>query len=177
MKKELNKYRFSKRKLIIILLVTFTIVYFGKLYLKHEDVENIDDTCLVNDFKSKFEDFENASLNTEFNFSQMFQCEDWDEIIFVQAPYVYRPLVYAASCVLLPPFDYMEHSEGTYFVFFLSNGYVVNEPILFGHSKFFFSQNLNYFGYLKLKRDRAVFVYEKFENDDFELFTLVHAPK
>ncbi|WP_024770565.1 hypothetical protein [Aquimarina macrocephali] len=56
-------------------------------------------------------------LNSEYEFNNIFKCEDWDEFLIVQAPYVNRPLIYIMSGgVLLPEYDYINASEDTYFL-------------------------------------------------------------
>ena len=163
----------KNKKYIILLIAIVILVFTFDLLLKVRKVSNLSNTCLIESFNETFSNIENLPLNSEYEFSEIFDCNDWDEFLIVQAPYVNRPLIYIMSGgILLPKYDYINASDNTYFLFFIENRNIVNNPIVFSDPYFIFSQNFNNFNYVKIDRLKANFIYKKFENSDFDLYTL-----
>jgi hypothetical protein len=161
-----------KKKKIILIIGFIALVFLSRLVIKNVKNSKLSKTCLIDSFNKKFNDLDNAKLNSVFNFNESINCIDWNKILIVEAPYVHRSLIYLTSDVLIPDYDYSNINEGTYLLFFLDGNSPISKPIEFGGSDFIFSNNFNRFNYVKIDRDEAKFIYKKYEHSDFELYTL-----
>lgn len=88
------------------------------------------------------------------------------------APTTSRSVIFISTGIVLPKINYSNYPEEAILLYFIKNNKVVSLPVPLWHENFIFSQNLNYFNFLMLKKEEAVFTFEKFENDYFDLFTL-----
>jgi len=139
---------------------------------KKIQLSSVSESCLTESFNKEFIPPEKLNLNTEYNFSAIFKCTEWDEILVTQAPYVSRAFIYIQSGVLLPEYDYINSSENNYFLFFINNGHIINEPIIFGGPYFLFSNKFSSSNYLKIEKENANFIYKKYEDSDYDMVTL-----
>ena len=148
------------------------IIMIASFLNKKIQLSSLSESCLTESFNKEFIPLEKLNLNTEYNFSKIFNCTEWDEVFIVQAPYINRAFIYIQSGVLLPEYDYINSSENNHFVFFINNGHIINKPIIFGGPYFLFSNNFNRSNYLKIEKENANFIYKKYEDSYYGMVTL-----
>lgn len=148
------------------------IIMIASFLNKKIQLSSVSESCLTESFNKEFIPPEKLNLNTEYNFSATFKCTEWDEILVTQAPYVSRAFIYIQSGVLLPEYDYINSSENNYFLFFINNGHIINEPIIFGGPYFLFSNKFSSSNYLKIEKENANFIYKKYEDSYYGMVTL-----
>lgn len=156
----------KKKLLFVITLIIFSFIIFNIInFNKEVKVEN---TCLNNNFLK----VSDLKLNSIYDFDKKYNCRDWDEILIVGGGSSFNRLnIYFRTGIVLPKYDYINQPEAFSFLFFLNKGEIVSNPIIFGGSNFIFTQNLKN-NNLRLKRENAVFIYKRYENPEFELYTL-----
>ena len=164
-----------KKKYLIILFSFITLIFTLNIFIKIRKLSSLSDNCLTEKFNKefKFDSINKLKLNFEYDFDEIFDCKEWDEILVVQAPYINRTLLYIKSGIILPGYDYINSSEDSHFLFFINNGNVITKPIRFGSNNFIFSNNFKTSNYLKSSRENSKFKYKRFENSHYDgLFTL-----
>lgn len=153
---------------IILILILGTLIFI----LFKPGNNDFSESCFIENYNDTFNNLQESKLNTEYNFSKIFNCEDWDEIIFVGEPITSRVVIYLKEGVILPQIDFSDREEGTVLIFFIKDNKVISSPISLENPNLIFSPNLNRLNYLALKREQAVFTFKDYENDHFELFIL-----
>jgi hypothetical protein len=155
-------------KIIIGIILYFILSTVFKLYKNSV----ISDTCLSNTFKTNFSDLSSFEINSTYDFEDIFECQNWDEIFIVDAVYYSRGIGYLRSGILVPSSDINEYPEGTYLVYFLKNNIVISNPNPLFDSNFILSLDNNIIQYLRINKKNAKFIYQKFEHSDFDYNTL-----
>ncbi len=163
------KTPFLRLIILILFILSFVIIYS---YIKFNKTTILPKTCLTETFNENFKNLDKIKVNSEYNFSAIFNCKDWDEIIIIGGPVFSRTMIYTTSGIILPKVDYLNYTEGTIFLFFIKKNRIISEPIPIWHPNFIFSQNFNRYNYLKVGREKSRFIYKPFEHSEFELFTL-----
>ncbi len=157
------------KKIIIIVGVLIFIIAL-RLFIKKSQNSKLSEICLTDKFVEEFSSLNNVRVM--FDFNKLFNCDDWDKVFVVEAPYINRALIYLGSDVLLPDYDYNNINEGTYILFFLNGNTPMGKPIKFTRDNFIFSNNFNRLNFLKINKEEAKFVYKKYEHTDYNLWTL-----
>ena len=146
-----------KRKNIIILAIGLFLIVLCYVFIKFYNVSNIESNCLVNDFDKVFEKENSLKEGKVYNFSEIFNCKDWDEIIIVGGPRVSRAMIFLKEGVALPPIDYFNRAQGSLVFFLVKNGKLISLPISFYHQDFLYFEDLNSFDYVRLDKEEAIF--------------------
>lgn len=146
-----------KRKNIIILTIALLLIFFGYVFIKFNNVSDIDNNCLVKDFNAVFERENSLKLGEVYNFSKILSCENWDEVIIVGGQRANRAVIFLKEGVALPKIDYKNRLKGVLLFYLLKDGKLVSPPISFYDQDFLYFENFNDFDYASLKKEEAVF--------------------
>ncbi len=161
-----------KSKVVFKIFIGFLLYFFLSFSYKFLSNNFLSDTCLTTTFNKHFIDLSALKINSTYDFDVMFNCKKWDEILITDTHYYIRSVGYISSGVLVPSYDQFQYAEGSYFVYFLKNNIIVNNPIQLYGNNFIFSPKLKNGNFIKIKRKNAKFIYKKFEHSDYDLNTL-----
>lgn len=157
------------RKKVIIGFITLFLIIVSYIFIQFNKANNIEQTCFASDFTETFNEETNIRLNEVYNFSEIFNCESWDEIIIVGGKRVNRAAIFIKEGVALPPIDYENSKVAGSLVFFLiKEGKLVSSPISFRQRGFLYFKDFNSFDYISLDKENAVFKCIELETIGFE---------
>lgn len=162
-----------KRKNIIILAIALFLIALLYVFIRFNNVSNIEKNCLVDDFDEVFEKENSLKLGEVYDFSKIFNCKSWDEIIIVGGLRVNRAIIFLKEGTALPPINYFNRAQGSLVFFLIKNGKLISPPISFYHPDFLYFENFNDFDYVSLKKEDAIFKCVKLETigSDEEILT------
>ena len=108
------------KKRLVYKIVVGIILYFvlGIIY-KYYKNSTLERTCLTNNFIQNYSDLTYLEINSTHDFDEIFDCEEWNEILVTDAHYYMRGFGYLKNGVLVPAFDQIQYPKGTYLVYFL----------------------------------------------------------
>ncbi|UJH68663.1 hypothetical protein [Allomuricauda sp. SCSIO 65647] len=155
-----------KRKTNIIFALGIFLVVLGYIFVKFIEFDNINsgkNDCLVNDFNIVFRKENSIKLGEVYNFSQIFNCRNWDEVIIVGGRKANRTIIYIKEGVALPKIDYRNRLQGVLLFYFVKDGKLISSPISFYDQDFLYFEDFNYFDYVSLKKKEAIFKCVKLE--------------
>lgn len=150
------------------LLLIVVSVYFYK-QINNWNLKN--ERCLFDSYENSIGNFENLEVNHKYDFSKIFACKEWSEVLII-GEYTYRSVVFFKTSILLPNFDFSNVKKGSSLLYFIKNKNVISEPIIISHESLILSNNYNKSLFLKVNKNRANFVFKKLEDSDLDIFTL-----
>lgn len=162
-----------KRKNIIFLVITLLLIALGYVFIQFNSASNIEKNCLTYDFDGVFEKENSLKLDKVYDFSKIFNCKNWDEIIIVGGQRANRAIIFLKEGVALPKIDYINRLKGELLFYLVKDGKLISSPISFYHSDFLYFENFNDFDYVSLKKEDAIFKCVKLETigTDEEILT------
>ena len=156
------------KKIVFTIVLVLLTIYIGYNYLKLNKEIKIESSCL--DY-NKF-DFKKLEIGSIFDFNHNYPCKDWDRILILNGGSTFnRRLFFLKTGIIIPEKDYTNKLDSFYYLFFMKDKNVISNPVLFGDINFTLMQHFEKKNFLLLNRQEAVFVYEKFENPYYELYT------
>lgn len=118
----------TKRRILagIISLLLLAAAY---LFIRFKNAENIEENCLASDFEKAFGPEDSIVLHKIYNFSQIFSCRSWDEIIIVGGPSSSRAAILLKEGIALPEIDYKNRAQGSLLFYFIEDGKLISPPL------------------------------------------------
>lgn len=147
----------TKKKKVII---TFSVLFFivtAYVFIQFSEANNIEETCFDSDFDKALKKENSIRLNEIYNFSKIFNCKSWDEIIIVGGPRANRTAIFFKEGVALPKIDYINRADGSLVFFLVKEGKLISPPISLWQPGFLYFRDFNSFDYICLEREDAVF--------------------
>ncbi|MEP5341069.1 MAG: hypothetical protein ABJL44_10035 [Algibacter sp.] len=161
------------RKKIIISVITLFLIALCYVFIKFNNVSNIETNCLVNDFDEVFKKENGLNVGKVYDFSKILNCKSWDEIIIVGGQRANRAAIFLKEGVALPEINYIKRLKGVLLFYLVKDGKLISCPISFYNPDFLYFENFNYFDYVSLKKEDAIFKCVKLETigSDEEILT------
>lgn len=153
------------KKVVIKLFIGIVLYIILSTSFKHYKNITVSDTCFLETYNATFMNITTPPLNSVYNFDDIFECGDWDEIFIVEA-YYSRDIGYIKSGILIPK-DQGIISEDASRVYFLKNNYLVSPQVIL-YFKNFLLVDFNNYHYLKVNREDAIFKCVELETIGFD---------
>ncbi len=156
------------KKRVFIGLIILIIGIVSYIFIQFNNAYNVEQTCLNTVFEEVLEQEDSIALNKVYNFSEIFTCEDWDELIIVGGKSANNAIIFLKEGVALPKIDYRNRLSGSVLFYFIKDGKLISPQSSFWHSDFLYFKDFNYFDYVSLNKEDVVFKCVDFEVVGFE---------
>lgn len=144
-------------KIKITGIICSIIIIGSYIFFQFYKANNIEENCFVNDFEEVFENGDGIILNKIYDFSKIFNCQSWDEIIIVGGNESSRTSIFFKEGIAVPEIDYINRASGCLLFYIIKDGKLISPPIEYWRKNFLYFQDFNDSDYVILKRRDAVF--------------------
>lgn len=167
------------KKRIFTGLIALLIIITSYIVIQFYKASNTQQTCLTSAFESTLKKETSLQLNKTYNFSKIFTCESWDELIIVGGKRANNAVIFLKEGVVIPKIDYSNRLSGSLLFYFVKKGKLISPPVSLYHSDFLYFKDFNDFDYVSLDKENVVFKCIKLDVVGFEdtLMTFELQPK
>lgn len=145
-----------KKKMIIALILCVLAIFFY-VFIQFVKVNSVEKTCLTYEFNEVFKKENSFTLNKVYDFSEIFNCKNWDEIIIVGGKRENRAAIFLKEGVALPEINYSNRPSGSLLFYLIKDKKLISSPVEFWQSGFLYFNDFNSFDYVSLDREKAIF--------------------
>ena len=145
------------KKKIFLTSIGLLIIAVFYLFIKFNGVNDVKENCLTDAFDKVFKKENSIQLGKTYDFSEIFNCKEWDDLIVVGGQRANRTAIFLKEGIALPSIDYFNRAQGSLVFFFIKDKKLVSSPISFYHPDFLYFENFNDFDYVSIKKQDAVF--------------------